>query len=763
MLCIDSNDIFLRKDFFTCDSEKGISLTALLKKLAPPTTNNNTNNMTSHYIKMGADSTLKSILLSATLTTPIKFNSTESVNVLFDESTNTFTFNVSSVGNDSLLQLSDGNSNTKQLQFNNPSQPAELILRGNDNLNVVYDTVSNIFNFSLSNGVYTNRDNTFSGLQTFQNDIGGTKWSIFSSTGRIVLDNNLISSNGSGELTAGSFKKSGGLSTQFLKADGSVDSNTYLTSISGLNISLLNNNTGFITSAALTGYLTSATAASTYVALGGSYTNPSWLVSLPWSKITGSPTALSSFTNDTNFITLASLSASNGINYSTGNFQLGGTLNSNTTINMNGNTFTFQSNGSGLFNLQNTTTNGSIGQTFTGGGTPSSNFAFVNATSVTGFQFRFSGTSVGSYDSTSWTFSQRSIFNNGFNVANAINNGIGTASSDSRLMILGNTAGSGSSEKLLRLANSTGDLMLISGNGAVTSTQYTNFANSSAGDTQTGYSISTNIALGGSASAKTYTGFDSRVTISGGVSGQALVSNFFTGGVTGAASPNFAAYSTYFGSTGLSDGQMFISNSAGTKRLLFSQRTDLSEAYINHVGMSSLIISVPSVYLSSNGTNLITQATTSSQNINGFALLQNGSNASSTATQVGSYSMVWKGSAWSGSVNIPSWFNARLVADTTVNQGRWLRMFGGIGNSLVETGTSAFSIYYGGSGGERFFGILKDTPAATLHIGASATNVPQLILDTTTVSGTPVNGSIWWDGTNLKVVSGGVVRTIQLV
>lgn len=462
---------------------------------------------------------------------------------------------------------------------------------------------------------------------------------------------------------------------------------------------------------------------------------------------------------------VGAVSVSNGITYSdTGlTVKLGGQLDSATTINMNGNAFTFQGNGSGLFTLQNTTANGSIGQTFTGGASPVSNVAFVNATSVTGFQFQFSGTSVGSYNATSWTFAQRATFSNGFNVANAINNGIGTASSDSRLMILGNTAGVGSSEKILRLANSTGDLMLISGNGTVTSTQYTNFANASSADTQTGYSISTNIALGASASAKTYTGFDSRVTISGGVTGQALVSNFFTGGVTGAASPNFAAYSTYFGTTGLSDGQMFISNSAGTKRLLFSQRTDLSEAYISHLGMSNLVISVPSVFLSSNGINLITQATTSSQNINGFAILQNGPYASSTATQVGSYSMVWKGSSWNGSTFIPSWFNARLIADTTVNQGRWLRMFGGVGNSLVETGTSAFSIYYGGAGGERFFGILKDSPAATLHIGASATNVPQIILDTTSVTGTPTNGSIWFDGTNFRGVTGGTVKTFTLV
>lgn len=63
----------------------------------------------------------------------------------------------------------------------------------------------------------------------------------------------------------------------------------------GDNISELVNDSGFITSAALTGYLLSSTAASTYVALAGSYANPSWIISLAWSKITGTPTTLSGY------------------------------------------------------------------------------------------------------------------------------------------------------------------------------------------------------------------------------------------------------------------------------------------------------------------------------------------------------------------------------------------------------------------------------------------------------------------------------------
>lgn len=43
------------------------------------------------------------------------------------------------------------------------------------------------------------------------------------------------------------------------------------------------------------GYLPSATAASTYVSLSGSYSNPTWITALAWSKITSTPTTLSGY------------------------------------------------------------------------------------------------------------------------------------------------------------------------------------------------------------------------------------------------------------------------------------------------------------------------------------------------------------------------------------------------------------------------------------------------------------------------------------
>lgn len=45
----------------------------------------------------------------------------------------------------------------------------------------------------------------------------------------------------------------------------------------------------------LSAYLTSAAAALTYVALGGSYSNPTWITGLAWSKISGTPTTLAGY------------------------------------------------------------------------------------------------------------------------------------------------------------------------------------------------------------------------------------------------------------------------------------------------------------------------------------------------------------------------------------------------------------------------------------------------------------------------------------
>ena len=78
----------------------------------------------------------------------------------------------------------------------------------------------------------------------------------------------------------------------------------YISFISGANvISALGytpydsaNPSGYITSVALSSYLTSSTAATTYVSLTESYNNPSWITALAWSKITGAPAFITGIT-----------------------------------------------------------------------------------------------------------------------------------------------------------------------------------------------------------------------------------------------------------------------------------------------------------------------------------------------------------------------------------------------------------------------------------------------------------------------------------
>ena len=112
------------------------------------------------------------------------------------------------------------------------------------------------------------------GVQTIPVGGGGTVTSVGASTGM-----SFTTITGSGSVAIDTTKVpyySGGFSTGFAKWNGAAwvfDNSTYLTTISGLNISLLTNDSGYITSSALSPYLTSVTAASTYFPLtGGSLT-----------------------------------------------------------------------------------------------------------------------------------------------------------------------------------------------------------------------------------------------------------------------------------------------------------------------------------------------------------------------------------------------------------------------------------------------------------------------------------------------------------
>ena len=84
------------------------------------------------------------------------------------------------------------------------------------------------YNTFVGHGANLNTSNT-----PISNSVAIGYGAIVDASNKIQLGNSSVTAvNTSGDLTAKSFKKSGGTAAQFLKADGSVDVNTYLTSSS---------------------------------------------------------------------------------------------------------------------------------------------------------------------------------------------------------------------------------------------------------------------------------------------------------------------------------------------------------------------------------------------------------------------------------------------------------------------------------------------------------------------------------------------------
>ena len=90
---------------------------------------------------------------------------------------------------------------------------------------------------------------------------------------RIAFDDDgiTVTAHGTGYVIANEFIRNGGTSSQFLKADGSVDSNTYLTSsaISDMATQTWVGQQGFLTSSSLSGYATETWVGNNYLPLTG--------------------------------------------------------------------------------------------------------------------------------------------------------------------------------------------------------------------------------------------------------------------------------------------------------------------------------------------------------------------------------------------------------------------------------------------------------------------------------------------------------------
>ena len=83
---------------------------------------------------------------------------------------------------------------------------------------------------------------------------------------------------------------------------------------------------------AVAGYLTTASAASTYVSLTGSYANPSWITSLAYSKITGVPAFLTSYTETDTLNSVTGRGATTSNTIQVGKLGIGRAAGSNESI-----------------------------------------------------------------------------------------------------------------------------------------------------------------------------------------------------------------------------------------------------------------------------------------------------------------------------------------------------------------------------------------------------------------------------------------------
>ena len=179
---------------------------------------------------------------------------------------------------------------------------------GLNNLTNYYSKAAGDGRYALVSGSYSN-----------PSWITGLAWPKISGTpatlgGYGITDAYPLSGNPSGFITASALSPyllSATAAGTYVSASGSYSDPLWIvgltwpkisgtpTTLGGYGITdaypLSGNPSGFITASALSPYLLSATAASTYVGLAGSYSNPSWIVGLAWPKISGTPTTAAGY------------------------------------------------------------------------------------------------------------------------------------------------------------------------------------------------------------------------------------------------------------------------------------------------------------------------------------------------------------------------------------------------------------------------------------------------------------------------------------
>lgn len=118
---------------------------------------------------------------------------------------------------------------------------------------------------------------------------GGVVTSVFTRTGNVIAQ--------TGDYTYSQISGAPTLLSQFTNDPG------YITSVPAQSFASLTGKPITIAGYGITDAYTKTQSDANYPLIGGGYINPSWITSLPYTKITGTPTLVSVFTNDAGYLT----------------------------------------------------------------------------------------------------------------------------------------------------------------------------------------------------------------------------------------------------------------------------------------------------------------------------------------------------------------------------------------------------------------------------------------------------------------------------
>jgi hypothetical protein len=555
----------------------------------------------------------------------------------------------------------------------------------------------------------------------------------------------------SSTLTASSLIKTGGTSSQFLKADGSVDSSAYitLTSLSGGTGISYNNTTGVITNSApdqtvsltagagisISGTYPSFTIASTitqytdalaraalsFVAGSGAYNSTTGVITIPTNN--------NQITNGSNFITLSSLSAGAGISYNNSTGVIASTITqytdalaraaiSLTTTGTSG-AATYNST-TGVFNIPNyntdltgyvpysgATTNVNLGVYSISAGTTSTFSSAVNLSAI------FSnGGAAGNYNAIelrggtsgtapNWQISKDNTVSNAFQITASTLNGGTTYTTP--LFTLVNTGVATFTNSILTNENvqvtsaTTAILRLRGGNyGASYNTSLRSIAGAigvlQLGNSSDNYILVGNTAAGGYLSIRVNCASES---LSAGTEAIRIVSN----GNTLIGTDTDAGFKLDVNGTGRFSGQLMINQSVNNNYIAFNHAgTQTWYARISNTNNSSFIIR--NDYLG--GTNALTLAETGAATFASSvsaASFSTGGNIEVTTTSAGYYIYNSKPALRYSYFGYSSGYHGILVGATTGNQSLFFNVditsnpsgaFSGNGSEYVWRNVGSF-------------------------------------------------------------------------